>query len=263
MPGSGALCARPLRAARRHRLRGGHAQPVRSAESRRPGDPRRRGAHRAAGGAAPAQPRRAGLVRLARRVRGARSTRSRRRSAARSAPAGSSPGGRGRNSLLRNRNRARCPAQVRWPSTSLSPRSSSPRAPTAICRRWSRCLDPTVWGVGTVLADPAPPPQINHGPHDVAVNLLRYLGPGCDGGERSGRSAGAVGLRRATALRRHRADHRRPPGDQDRSHRRPVGAVSSGSPAGFPAGRRRTRRPWRRSPGTCGGSCEPARCARR
>ena len=39
-------------------------------------------------------------------------------------------------------------------------------------------LDPTVWGVGTVLVDPAPPPQINHGPHDVAVNLMRYLGPG-------------------------------------------------------------------------------------
>jgi RNA polymerase sigma-70 factor (ECF subfamily) len=39
-------------------------------------------------------------------------------------------------------------------------------------------LDPTVWGVGTVLTDPPPPPQINHGPHDVAVNLLRYLGPG-------------------------------------------------------------------------------------
>src|SRR5271169_656029 len=39
-------------------------------------------------------------------------------------------------------------------------------------------LDPTVWGVGTVLLDPAPPPRINHGPHDVAVNLLRYLGPG-------------------------------------------------------------------------------------
>ena len=39
-------------------------------------------------------------------------------------------------------------------------------------------LDPTVWGVGTVLADPAPPPQINHGPDDVATNLLRYLGPG-------------------------------------------------------------------------------------
>jgi RNA polymerase sigma-70 factor, ECF subfamily len=39
-------------------------------------------------------------------------------------------------------------------------------------------LDPTVWGVGTLLADPAPPPQINYGPHDVAVNLLRYLGPG-------------------------------------------------------------------------------------
>jgi RNA polymerase sigma-70 factor (ECF subfamily) len=39
-------------------------------------------------------------------------------------------------------------------------------------------LDPTVWGVGTLLGDPAPPPQINHGPHDVAANLLRYLGPG-------------------------------------------------------------------------------------
>jgi RNA polymerase sigma-70 factor, ECF subfamily len=39
-------------------------------------------------------------------------------------------------------------------------------------------LDPTVWGVGTVLVDPPLPPQINHGPHDVAVNLLRYLGPG-------------------------------------------------------------------------------------
>jgi RNA polymerase sigma-70 factor, ECF subfamily len=39
-------------------------------------------------------------------------------------------------------------------------------------------LDPTVWGVGTVLLEPAPPPQINHGPHDVAANLMRYLGPG-------------------------------------------------------------------------------------
>ena len=39
-------------------------------------------------------------------------------------------------------------------------------------------LDPSVWGVGTVLADPAPPPQINYGPDAVATNLLRYLGPG-------------------------------------------------------------------------------------
>jgi RNA polymerase sigma-70 factor, ECF subfamily len=38
-------------------------------------------------------------------------------------------------------------------------------------------LDPAVWGVGTVLAEPAPPPQINYGPHAVATNLLRYLGP--------------------------------------------------------------------------------------
>jgi RNA polymerase sigma-70 factor, ECF subfamily len=39
-------------------------------------------------------------------------------------------------------------------------------------------LDPAVWGVGTVLAEPAPPPQVNHGPEAVATNLLRYLGPG-------------------------------------------------------------------------------------
>ncbi|MCV7258873.1 RNA polymerase sigma factor SigI [Mycobacterium shimoidei] len=39
-------------------------------------------------------------------------------------------------------------------------------------------LDPTVWGIGTQLVDPAPPPQVNHGPRDVATNLLRYLGPG-------------------------------------------------------------------------------------
>jgi RNA polymerase sigma-70 factor, ECF subfamily len=38
-------------------------------------------------------------------------------------------------------------------------------------------LDPTVWGVGTVLADPAPPPQVNHGPHAVATNLMLYLWP--------------------------------------------------------------------------------------
>src|SRR5271163_2785350 len=38
-------------------------------------------------------------------------------------------------------------------------------------------LDPTVWGVGTILADPAPPPQVNHGPYAVATNLMRYLSP--------------------------------------------------------------------------------------
>lgn len=38
-------------------------------------------------------------------------------------------------------------------------------------------LDPAVWGVGTVIAEPAPPPQINHGPHAVATNLMRYLSP--------------------------------------------------------------------------------------
>ncbi|MGV0770735.1 RNA polymerase sigma factor SigI [Mycobacterium syngnathidarum] len=38
-------------------------------------------------------------------------------------------------------------------------------------------LDPSVWGVGTVLTAPALR-QVNHGRHDVATNLLRYLGPG-------------------------------------------------------------------------------------
>jgi RNA polymerase sigma-70 factor, ECF subfamily len=36
-------------------------------------------------------------------------------------------------------------------------------------------LDPTVWGVGTILGDHAPPPQVNHGPDEVGRNLLRYL----------------------------------------------------------------------------------------
>ena len=39
-------------------------------------------------------------------------------------------------------------------------------------------LDPAVWGVGTILGVGAPPPQVNHGAADVAVNLLRYLGQG-------------------------------------------------------------------------------------
>ncbi|ODR04575.1 RNA polymerase subunit sigma [Mycobacterium sherrisii] len=39
-------------------------------------------------------------------------------------------------------------------------------------------LHPAVWGVGTLLGDPPPPPQINHGPPAVATNLMRYLGPG-------------------------------------------------------------------------------------
>ena len=45
-------------------------------------------------------------------------------------------------------------------------------------RGLTEVLDPDVWGVGTVLADPAPPPQVNYGPEDVATNLLRYIGPG-------------------------------------------------------------------------------------
>ncbi len=39
-------------------------------------------------------------------------------------------------------------------------------------------LDPTVWGVGTVLSDPPILPIVNHGPQRVAENLMLYLGPG-------------------------------------------------------------------------------------
>ena len=39
-------------------------------------------------------------------------------------------------------------------------------------------LDPAVWGIGTILGEGAPPPQVNHGPDDVGRNLLRYLGHG-------------------------------------------------------------------------------------
>ncbi|WP_396934507.1 RNA polymerase sigma factor SigI [Mycolicibacterium sp.] len=44
-------------------------------------------------------------------------------------------------------------------------------------RALTSVLDPSVWGVGTVLTDSALR-QVNHGRHDVATNLLRYLGPG-------------------------------------------------------------------------------------
>ncbi|AKK25516.1 RNA polymerase sigma factor SigI [Mycobacterium sp. EPa45] len=36
-------------------------------------------------------------------------------------------------------------------------------------------LAPDVWGVGTILADPAPPAQVNRGRLAVGTNLLRYL----------------------------------------------------------------------------------------
>lgn len=42
----------------------------------------------------------------------------------------------------------------------------------------SALLDPDVWGVGAVLADPPPPPQVDRGRQAVARRLLRYLGPG-------------------------------------------------------------------------------------
>ena len=32
--------------------------------------------------------------------------------------------------------------------------------------------------VGTIIGDFAPPPQVNHGPEEVATNLMRYLGHG-------------------------------------------------------------------------------------
>ncbi len=42
----------------------------------------------------------------------------------------------------------------------------------------SALLDPSVWGVGRIIGPGALPPQTNHGPAQVSLNLLRYLGPG-------------------------------------------------------------------------------------
>ena len=39
-------------------------------------------------------------------------------------------------------------------------------------------LDPEVWGAAAFASEPAPPPQVNHGPDAVGTNLLRFLGPG-------------------------------------------------------------------------------------
>jgi RNA polymerase sigma-70 factor, ECF subfamily len=39
----------------------------------------------------------------------------------------------------------------------------------------TQVLAPDVWGVGTILAEPAPAPQVNHGREAVGRNLLRYL----------------------------------------------------------------------------------------
>ena len=84
-------------------------------------------------------------------------------------------------------------------------------------------LDPTVWGVGTILGDPAPPPQINHGPTEVGTNLLRYLGHGAT------LVSGPVGepVLLAFADRRlfavHRAHGARQPDPQDRGDGGPVG----------------------------------------
>ena len=61
--------------------------------------------------------------------------------------------------------------------------SSSPRRFITACANGdleglTAVLDPAVWGVGTVLGEGAPPPQVNHGPDAVGRNLLRYLGHG-------------------------------------------------------------------------------------
>ena len=84
-------------------------------------------------------------------------------------------------------------------------------------------LDPTVWGVGTVLADPTPPPQVNHGRTRRRDEPDALSGAGCHGGRRSGGRAGAAGVRSGTAVRRGGADHPRREGDQDRGHRGSVG----------------------------------------
>lgn len=85
-------------------------------------------------------------------------------------------------------------------------------------------LDPTVWGVGTILADPAPPPQIKPRPGCGGHQPDALSGAGRHPGQRSRRTTGGARVRRAPAFRRHCADHPRSDGLQDRSDRRPVGA---------------------------------------
>ena len=71
-------------------------------------------------------------------------------------------------------------------------------------------LDPTVWGVGTILADPAPPPQINHGPARRGHQPAALSGARRDPGQRSRRAAGRCWPSRERRLfAAHRADHPR------------------------------------------------------
>ena len=122
--------------------------------------------------------------------------------------------------------------RTRRPGSPTSPMpniSSSPRRFITACANGdlealTAVLDPAVWGVGTVLGEGAPPPQVNHGPDAVGRNLLRYLGTWRDACQRTGRRAGSARLRRTAAVRRHRAHDARQPRSQDRSKRRPNGS---------------------------------------
>ena len=93
-------------------------------------------------------PRRAGGLRAARRVRDAvRHDRGDRRPTRRHLSSAGAP----------RAGQVRCgqPDSPRSPppSISSSPRGSSPRAPTVTSQALTAVLDPTVWGVGTILAD--------------------------------------------------------------------------------------------------------------
>ena len=84
-------------------------------------------------------------------------------------------------------------------------------------------LDPTVWGVGTVLGDFAPPPQVNHGPDDVGNEPTALPRPRRHAGRRTGRGAGAARVRRTSAFRGAGADGARQPDPEDRGDGRSVG----------------------------------------
>ena len=142
--------------------------------SGRPRHARRRGPRRDAGGAAAADPPASGWRSCCTTCSGCRSTRSPRRWAGPSAPAASSRVAHGRSSPPPRRGSPTSP----MPNISSSPRRFITACANGDLEALTAVLDPTVWGVGTVLAEPAPPPQVNHGPDAVGRNLLRYLGRG-------------------------------------------------------------------------------------
>ena len=176
-------------------------------------------------------------------VFGVRSTRSPRPWGARWAPAVSSPGARGPSSAP--------PTEVERGAvrrTSARHREIHHRVRQRRIFALTAVLDPTVWGVGTILADPAPPPQVNHGPHNVAPTCCGTWGRESPWSSLRPDSR-CCWLSRTVGFSAYRADRRGPTGQQDRGDRRSVGAGRLAALAGrsvAPLGARREIRHDRR-----------------